>query len=133
MPTNDHERYDSAGYTEYLAVFIRPCSVPSGPVYWRKVGEATNCAASSPPCQFGDPHRAGTAADAPGTLLRENRQGASSWLLPGRDRRNLDWPALPRERILRNRPSWTRGRHYGSRRGDGPGLLAGPRGRQAMG
>src|SRR4051794_6388780 len=91
--------------------------------------EKVSRAAISAPRQFGDPHRADTAADSPGALLRENRQGPSSWVLPGRDRWNVDRSALSGQWVIRNRSSWTCGRHHGSRRGEGPGLLASPRSR----
>src|SRR5262245_8190338 len=91
--------------------------------------EKANRAAISPPRPFGNPHRTSTPEGAPSALLRENRQGPSSWLLQGRDRWNVDRSALSGQRVVRNRSPWTCGRHHGSRRGEGPGLLASPRGR----
>src|SRR5262245_27724650 len=94
--------------TAHLIVLVHACSAPFGPVYWRKLGEGQR-AAIGPPRPFGNPHRTSAPQGAPSALLRENRQGFASWLLPGRHRGNLDRSALSRQWLVRNRSPWTSG------------------------
>src|SRR6188508_3234697 len=108
-----------AVYVVHLIVLVHTCSAPLGPVYWRKLGEGQPCR-DQRATPIWRPAQGGHGCGFAGRPTSENRQGPSSWVLPGRDRWNVDRSALSGQWVVRNRSSWTCGRHHGSRRGEGP-------------